>query len=95
MVARPTIMTVEGATDGDSGQESADLLDALSANGVTPPAFGDDGSLPAYIIIGLFSARWWGGTLHFDPGIANYLFVTLANGGGCESSTRNFSITSA
>ena len=100
-VARPTIMTIEGApyTDpdnpDDTSEESADLLAALTANNQVPPPFGDDGSLPAYIVIGLFSAQWWGGSLHFDPGIANYLFLTLANGGGCESSARNFSITSA
>ena len=96
--ARPTIMLVEGAPTADSdeaGQESTDLLDALTNNGTVPPAFGDDGSLPAYIVIGLFAAYWWGGNLTFGPGIANNLFVSLANGGNCASTSRNFAVTSA
>jgi hypothetical protein len=81
-----------GYVDYDQGTinivQGDDLLTAL---GGSVPAFGSDGSLPAYIIIALFDCSWWGGNLNFNPGVSSYLDVSLAvSGTDCENPGRNF-----
>lgn len=76
---RATIMLVQGR----------DLQEA----GVQTPAFGDDGSLPSYVIISLGVVKVWGGTAHYQQYYYESIVFTLANGGGCELSARNFIVS--
>ena len=67
--SKPAIMTVEATVD----QGLTDVI--------TPPAFGTDGSLPSYIVGQICKVSWWGGTLHFPPGLSSYQSVVLAVSG--------------
>lgn len=70
--------------------EGDDLEDA----GVTDPAGGGDGSVPAYKIVPICEVAWWGGTLHFPPGVENYLNLSWkVSGTDCEHAGRNAEIT--
>lgn len=76
---RPTIEIIEGD----------DLLEALGS----VPEGGDDGSLPASIIIPICEVSWWGGALQFPPGESTYLDLALTvSGTQCHNATRAFSV---
>lgn len=59
-----TLKIIEGTDDLE------DLLDL--------PGFGEDGSVPAYIVVPLCDVAWWGGSLHFYPGYTSNLDASIA-----------------
>lgn len=64
ILARPEIKLAQGTRD--------DSLVTL----VTPPVFGDDGSLPTHIIGQIVKVLWYAGGLHFLPGLSADLSIT-------------------
>jgi hypothetical protein len=74
VISRPTIMLYEGDDLGDGG--------------ISTPPSGDDGSIPAYIIVALGQLQWWGGVLRFAPAVSSYLQVFFNSAGTFGSTAR-------